>query len=1088
MSSTRRNPFVAVAVGTLLAVAILIATALIVVRVPLASHGTWVGGGTDGIQIRVAADMATPRTILWSEAAPRETAANSEVDEYEPRLSHDGMSICVVRRRPGESTEIHLSRRTPSGWSEPEPIAALGGAFDSLGPEFSRDGGHLVFSSDRPGGHGGYDLWIAERSGETFLAPRNLGSAVNTSANEYGPAYSADGAFLYFSSNRPRSNEAGEGTLLDGATAPRPWSATLREPRATRPRPDYDLYRAAVTGSGLEAAEPLTALNTLDDEGAPAISPAGDFIYFASDRGDRDRVVHDAVPTAPSLGTASSHSAQPPRHDFDLYRSRLRGDEPLGAERLDDAVNSPANELDPTLGAEGFLLVFSSDRPLEGERRSDERRQERLWSSVAREVALDPGPSIALGAWLLDRLATMTWLWMALAALLFALLLAALLRLLGRNSRAGQLGLLSRCLIASSVVHLLLALILTIWTVGTSTGDLSGGARSLRGTRVSLSAVLDSQAAEDAATSLDALLRPTPPQIEPTEPALARLAPRETPPPLEFAATRVAPSSVPSPQLPPPSRADESPTPQLALASQLVAELEESPQSFERPRPAEESIDAAIPRPAPATVTAESFEESSVTPLASESPDFAPARYSFGAPALAPPTPRSRLMEAVPSAVALPPPSGTRRESSAPLPALSVALPSAELGFASSHSLESIDSADALPPVPIETFSQRAATEREALVARMGGSVESEAAVARALAWFAAHQSSDGRWSAREFPSARGLDRSGPRASPAGTDDVPRVSDANSAASADLEDGIAEVDMDVATTSLALLCFLSAGNLPDETGSYQAVVAAGLHWLVAGQRSDGDLRRGETMYAQTIAAVALCEAYAMSRDVALGRAAEAAIDFVLSRTAGSARGGQGARGGDDTSVLGWQVMAFESARRAGLDVPQREVDSIRRWLDRIAVRGQPGRYAYAPGGAPSAAMTAEAMFVRQLLDQFDGVSSDSGLMNGSADFILSAPIRAGGDAPSHHWYYATLALFQNAAGRGDDDRWTRWNGELMPQLLAQQRRDGRAEGSWDPQDEWARLGGRVYQTAICTLSLQVYYRYRSVADRRGSVP
>ena len=45
------------------------------------------------------------------------------------------------------------------------------------------------------------------------------------------------------------------------------------------------------------------------------------------------------------------------------------------------------------------------------------------------------------------------------------------------------------------------------------------------------------------------------------------------------------------------------------------------------------------------------------------------------------------------------------------------------------------------------------------------------------------------------------------------------------------------------------------------------------------------------------------------------------------------------------------------------------------------------------------------------------------------------------------------------------------------QLLAHQQVDGAAAGSWEPVDEWAEIGGRVYQTAICTLMLEVYYRY-----------
>ncbi len=48
---------------------------------------------------------------------------------------------------------------------------------------------------------------------------------------------------------------------------------------------------------------------------------------------------------------------------------------------------------------------------------------------------------------------------------------------------------------------------------------------------------------------------------------------------------------------------------------------------------------------------------------------------------------------------------------------------------------------------------------------------------------------------------------------------------------------------------------------------------------------------------------------------------------------------------------------------------------------------------------------------------------------------------------------------------------------LTEQLLSHQQQSGRTAGSWDSTDRWSKLGGRVYQTALCTLMLEVYYRY-----------
>ena len=162
---------------------------------------------------------------------------------------------------------------------------------DDLGPAPSADGRALYFYSDRPGGSGGYDVWVSRRSEGGWLQPENLGPGVNTEFNEYSPALTPDGGTLYFSSNRPRAGERVAGRAG--------WAATVRESAA--PRHDYDLYAASVSGGQVSSAVPLTALNTQADEGCPAVSPFGDFLYFASDRAGGDK----AVCERPRRGDAS---------------------------------------------------------------------------------------------------------------------------------------------------------------------------------------------------------------------------------------------------------------------------------------------------------------------------------------------------------------------------------------------------------------------------------------------------------------------------------------------------------------------------------------------------------------------------------------------------------------------------------------------------------------------------------------------------------------------------------------------------------------------------------------------------------------
>ncbi len=64
---------------------------------------------------------------------------------------------------------------------------------------FSTDGRVLYFTSDRPGGFGGRDIWYSEWNGKNWLEPQNAGSIINTPADEFSPYISEDGQALFYS-------------------------------------------------------------------------------------------------------------------------------------------------------------------------------------------------------------------------------------------------------------------------------------------------------------------------------------------------------------------------------------------------------------------------------------------------------------------------------------------------------------------------------------------------------------------------------------------------------------------------------------------------------------------------------------------------------------------------------------------------------------------------------------------------------------------------------------------------------------------------------------------------------------------------
>jgi WD40 repeat protein len=87
----------------------------------------------------------------------------------------------------------------------PTPVLELNTASNDQQPSVRRDGLEVIFTSDRPGGLGSFDLWVATRAStsDPWSNVQNLGSPVNSAALDQRPALSWDGTELYFGSNRP---------------------------------------------------------------------------------------------------------------------------------------------------------------------------------------------------------------------------------------------------------------------------------------------------------------------------------------------------------------------------------------------------------------------------------------------------------------------------------------------------------------------------------------------------------------------------------------------------------------------------------------------------------------------------------------------------------------------------------------------------------------------------------------------------------------------------------------------------------------------------------------------------------------------
>ncbi|TZF82051.1 OmpA family protein [Pedobacter sp. BS3] len=99
---------------------------------------------------------------------------------------------------------IYSASKTQDGWSEPQMLGMQVNikGFNAMQPSVSTDGRYLIFSSDRPGGLGKFDLWYCPiRSDGTVGQAVNMGSVINTPADEEAAFYNSTTKKLLFSSN-----------------------------------------------------------------------------------------------------------------------------------------------------------------------------------------------------------------------------------------------------------------------------------------------------------------------------------------------------------------------------------------------------------------------------------------------------------------------------------------------------------------------------------------------------------------------------------------------------------------------------------------------------------------------------------------------------------------------------------------------------------------------------------------------------------------------------------------------------------------------------------------------------------------------
>jgi hypothetical protein len=357
--------------------------------------------------------------------------------------------------------------------------------------------------------------------------------------------------------------------------------------------------------------------------------------------------------------------------------------------------------------------------------------------------------------------------------------------------------------------------------------------------------------------------------------------------------------------------------------------------------------------------------------------------------------------------------------------------------------------------LPPSMRSRCSTQERLEKLRQNGGTPECEAAVSASLEWLKGKQNADGSW-------GRG----------------------NKAA----------------MTGLALLCYLGRCETP-ESPFYGDNVMKGIMYLIElgkknphGIFSDNWManKGGAGTYEHGIATYALGEMYTLAR---LGskplpgmrEAFEKGVKVIIDNQ--SDRGAWG-YGGDvivynkkaaDLSVVGWQFQAIKAAKNTSLKIDGLE-SCIKKMCDYLeTMQTKDGGFGGANRDAHYNQWSLSGVGILGLHTMAKNKTSATKKgIKFLTEFLTAEPLDWNKNCNLYCWYYYTQAFFQIG---GDD--WKFYNQQFLPQILSAQQPDGsfkRGRPNWPAGD----AADEIYRQCLCTLQLEVYYRYLKVGDREES--
>ena len=139
-------------------------------------------------------------------------ALNSTLHEGPVCFSKDGNTIFFTRNNMDKGLQqadkegvtrlkIYQAKRGKYDWENVEPLPFNKDGYSVVHPTLDQESGRLYFSSNMPGGYGGYDLYFSEEGLHGWTHPKNLGPTINSAKNELFPFFHTASKQLFFASN-----------------------------------------------------------------------------------------------------------------------------------------------------------------------------------------------------------------------------------------------------------------------------------------------------------------------------------------------------------------------------------------------------------------------------------------------------------------------------------------------------------------------------------------------------------------------------------------------------------------------------------------------------------------------------------------------------------------------------------------------------------------------------------------------------------------------------------------------------------------------------------------------------------------------